>query len=181
LQADVTNLACICTFCEDEPYQEIIQAATLTTNDVAIYFTGKYEGKIDTTNIPLNVKLLGFLSEDEYWSLLASSDIIIDLTLRENCLVCGAYEGVAMAKPLLLSDTAALKSYFTQGCIYVKATQKNSIAQGIDIAIKNHGKLKEEITELKIKLGQDWGEKISTLKTIIYSFTEALKNNKKFD
>ena len=129
------NAVFICTFGVDEPYLEVIEAARAIPDDIYIYITGKFEGKVEQSTLPCNVKLLGFVPDDEYWLMLASADFIIDLTLRHDCLVCGAYEGVAMEKPLILSDTDALKSYFIQGCIYVKPTA-HSIANGILEAVE---------------------------------------------
>ena len=62
--------------------------------------------------------------KDEYVSMLYSVDATIDLTNRENCLVCGAYESVAAGKPMILSKTQALMEYFNKGAVYVEHTQR---------------------------------------------------------
>jgi hypothetical protein len=61
------------------------------------------------------VILTGYLSEEEFDRYLLSCDVVLDLTTRDNCMVCGAYEGVAAEKPLLLSDNEATAAYFTDG------------------------------------------------------------------
>lgn len=151
------NIAFICTYSVDEPYQEVIQAAKILSSDVMIYITGKYKGKVTESQVPENVKLLGFISEEDYWALLSSVDYIMDLTLREGCLVCGAYEGVALSKPLILSDTQTLRSYFSKGCVYVKPTAK-SIAAGVQDIIKDHNVLGSDIKELKENLTASWNK-----------------------
>ena len=88
-----TSIAYICSFQEDEPYIEVIEAARQIPKDICIYFTGNHRNRLDGVRIPENVRLLGFLPEEEYWSLLSSCDLIMDLTKWEWCLVCGAYEG----------------------------------------------------------------------------------------
>jgi glycosyltransferase involved in cell wall biosynthesis len=160
------NIACICTYNNDEPYRDIIEAGRLLPNDIFIYFTGYYKNKIDIKTLPSNVKLLGFLSDEKYWGLLKQADIIMDLTLRENCLVCGAYEGLALKKPMILSDTTALKSYFYKGCVYV-SSDKSSISEGIKTAIQQLENLEDEILDLKFEIEIEWAKMIKSLQARI--------------
>jgi len=149
------SIAFICTFSGDEPFREVISAARLIPSNFVIYITGKYNGKIDIDKIPKNVRLIGFLPEQAFWELLNSAHSIMDLTLREDCLLCGAYEGVAVGKPLILSNTRALRTYFNKGSVYVDPTAE-SIAQGISFAAENRIMLEKEIQELKIKIETEW-------------------------
>ncbi len=167
LSNDNINVACICTFSEDEPYYNIMNAASLVSSDIIIYVTGKYYGKVNIDDIPKNVRLLGFIPEHTYWSLLLASDIIIDLTLRQDCLVCGAYEAIAVEKPLILSNTEVTTFYFNKGCIYVNPNESKSIAYGIDLAIKNYGVLKKDILDLKQQLNRKWNDQILSLKQLL--------------
>ena len=161
------NIAFICTFSEDEPYMEVIKAASMLDNDIIFYITGRYTGKISRHDVSPNVKLLGFVSDEEYWTLLQSADIVMDLTLREGCLVCGAYEALAANKPMILSNTLVLKEYFSKGCIYVEP-DAYSIVSGVHGAVRKINELKCEIKLLKADLQQSWDERLKIL-------------NKKFD
>lgn len=166
----VHNLVFICTFEKDEPYLEVIKAARLIDNCTCIYVTGKYQ-KIPfhiIKNAPSNIIFTGFLADQQYINLLNSADIIIDLTLMENCLVCGAYEAVALGKPLILSDTKALRDYFTMGAIYTKNTSE-AIAKAINHSLENIEKLKQEVSSLKYQLESAWKEKIAVFNSIIVS------------
>ena len=145
----------ICTFSEDEPYEEVIRAAGLLDESIMVYVTGNHRGRIDTESLPPNVELTGFIDEAAYWSLLAASDAVMVLTLREGCLVCGAYETVALGKPLILSDTKALRSYFNRGCIYVNPDSR-SIARGINEALQNTEDLRAGIRELSGTIDREW-------------------------
>jgi glycosyltransferase involved in cell wall biosynthesis len=145
-------IAYICTYSADEPYREAMQAAAAVPADVTVYVTGRYQGRYDGGAVPDNVVLLGFLSDEQFWSLLASVDFIMDLTLREGCLLCGAYEAVALEKPLIISDTRALRSYFSRGCVYV-APSPAAIAAGIREALGRRRSLEQEVRELKVALG----------------------------
>ncbi len=157
------NLTCICTFSADEPYLEILKAASSLPNNIHVYFTGKFVGKIDPKNLADNVHLTGFISEVDYWNLLYSSDIIIDLTLRENCLVCGAYEAIALGKPLILSNTVATKKYFSKGCIYVDPF-KDAICMAMQESLNNIESLRIEIQVLKMEIHDTWIELVSQIK-----------------
>ncbi|WP_054031615.1 glycosyltransferase [Desulfatitalea tepidiphila] len=157
------SIAYICTFSDDEPYMDVIKASKLLPPDITIHITGRYNNIIDAISVPDNVTLLGFIPEQDYWALLNSADLVMDLTLRENCLVCGAYEAMALSKPLILSNTKALREYFSSGCIYVDASAE-SIASGVKQASANIENLQYGISTLKSNLEKDWIGRIEALK-----------------
>ncbi len=160
------RVAFICTYAADEPYDSVFEAARMLPEDIIIYVTGKYQSVVDTTCLPGNVRLLGFVPDDEFWALLNSVDYIMDLTTREGCLVCGAYEGVSLRKPLILSDTKAIREYFYKGTVYVKPNAE-SIYNGILEAIKKRDELKTEIDDLKETLSQAWNSRIEEFNKIL--------------
>lgn len=147
----------ICTFGADEPYLQLIDAAGYFSNDVIFYVTGK-KNKVPhqiIQNSPSNLIYTDFLPDDEYWKLLTSADLIIDLTNRQDCLVCGAYEAVAAEVPLVLSDTKAIREYFTIGCVFTH-NSTDDIVSSIKYAIKNVHSLKRDIISLKNKMQLSW-------------------------
>ena len=153
------NLLFICSYGQDEPYEKVFEAARFLSPGIHIYATGNYNKKnIDTAKIPGNVTLLGYVPEDEYVELLNSVDATIDLTTRENCLVCGAYETVAVEKPQILSDTKALRSYFRGGAIYTAHTAQ-AIADSIHLLIAEKNCLEQETRSLKQVLQKEWEER----------------------
>jgi glycosyltransferase involved in cell wall biosynthesis len=149
------NFAFICSFSSDEPYEEAIEAARHIPENIVIYITGKYVGRVDPEKMPSNVKLVGFIPDNEYWSLISSVDGIIVLTIRENCLICGAYEAIALKKPMILSNTNAIKNYFSLGTVY---TEPNStdIQKAILTFIDNKDKLSIDVEKLEAKLKSEW-------------------------
>jgi len=162
------KFAYICTFSDDEPYNELINSAKFLNEDVMIYITGNYKNKVDINQFPNHLRFVGFVSEKDYLSLISSVDFIIDLTTRENCLVCGAYEAVALEKPLILSDTKALRKYFSKGCIYV-SPDIESIVNGIKKAIHQRKILYFEIKGLKRELKISWDKSFKIFKNTIDS------------
>ena len=156
------NILFICSYGADEPYELVFEAAKLIDGAVHIYVTGNYRKRnIDPSEVPGNVTLLGYVSEDEYVDMLNSVDATMDMTTRENCLVCGAYETVAVEKPQILSDTRALREYFRKGVVYTPHSPQ-SIADAIHKLIGEQEKLKQETRELKQELQEEWeGRRLS--------------------
>jgi glycosyltransferase involved in cell wall biosynthesis len=72
--------------------------------------------------VPPNVRFTGFLDELDYWSLLRSADAIVDLTLMDDCLVCGSYEALALGKPMLLSNNSASVELFGDCAVFTNNT-----------------------------------------------------------
>ena len=146
-----TVVLCICSWAEDEPIDEVFAAGhhLLAQNqDIQIRITGNPEkrGPIPK-NLPANVVLTGFLSDDDFHRQFAQADAIMDLTEREHCLVCGAYEGVAAGRPIIITDSAVSREVFYKGAIYTKNTGQ-SIANSILEAKLGRVKLQEDITML---------------------------------
>lgn len=119
------NVVLIATFAKDEPVAAIFEAV----RDAALqlYVTGnshKLAARV-VAGVPANVHFTGFLGESDYWSLLRSADAVIDLTLKSDCLVCGAYETLALGKPLLLSNNEASIELFGDGALFTDNTPRD--------------------------------------------------------
>jgi len=106
-------------------------------------------------NLPPQVRLTGYLSESDYVALLAHADVLVDLTLRDDCLLCGAYEAVALGKPLVTSDTQALRDYFRRGAVYTKPDAM-SIANAVSDALARRVSLTSEMDAFRPVLIQEW-------------------------
>lgn len=146
----------ICTWASDEPFYEVFKAAELLPH-VKFWVTGNSRGREAGFGkaIPFNVVLTGFIPEETYHQLLYASKIIIDLTTRENCLLCGAYEAVAVGRPFLLSDTQALRTYFRKGGCFC-LNQGEAIAAGLVHILENYSKYLAEVSEAKHMLEFEW-------------------------
>jgi len=162
------NIMVISTFGEDEPYAEMIKAATGFKNDFYFYVTGNYEKSNQDLRkkVPSNLIFTGFLSDEEYWNLLYSVDLMVDLTMRENCLVCGAYEAVAAGTPMVLSDTHTLRTYFYKGAVFSE-NNVDSIVQAIKKALESENRLRSEVKELKHELRRKWDLTVSKILRIM--------------
>ncbi len=154
----------ICTWALDEPFHEVIEAANLLLDDdVSIHITGRIPNAIKATIKPgENVTLTGYLDDTSFDNLLCRSNVIIDLTTREDCLLCGAYEAVSAGVPVVLSDTVALKEYFYKGAVYTKNESKE-LAAAIKKSLQEHETLTKDIRDLREELEVAWRAKFNNI------------------
>ncbi len=149
------NILFICSFSDDEPWKEVIRSAELLDKETYIYITGRKEKTDKNNTLPSNVVLTGFMPNEAYQNMLRTVDAVIVLTDKEYCLVCGGYEAVSAEKPLILSDTNALREYFSSGTVFT-ANNAEAIVASIRQAIENRDVLKKEIRKLKTIRNIEW-------------------------
>jgi len=164
------NVLFICSWAEDEPFLEVLRAAAILDKDTCIYITGNSKGKEKQLDIPLpdNVVLTGHIADQEFNSLLFSCDTVMVLTTRENCLLCGAYEGVSAGKPLLLSNTSALRNHFSRGALYVE-NSADLIAVAIESASMRRSELGNEVKVLRNIRRDEYPRLISDFEQLLVS------------
>jgi len=162
----------IATYAADEPVAEVINAFRQLPPQWELLVTGnwrKHESKLPKP-IPANVGFTGFLEDDSYWGLLQRCDAVIDLSLKDDCLVCGAYESVAVSKPLILSDDRAIRDYFSKGTKYAQPTAAH-IAECVREMHATLPQMRQEMGELKDSLGVRWLQHADQLAIALRRFT----------
>jgi hypothetical protein len=159
------NIVFVCTYSADEPVTEVLEAARLVAPDVTIYVTGKRRKKSPGC-VPDNVVLTDYLAEEDYWSLLNSCDAVMVLTTREHTLLCGAYEAITLLKPLILSDTKALRAYFSKGVVYTQ-NNRHGLAEAIRQASRERENLAKDIAKLRQELEAAWSRRLADLTEIL--------------
>jgi glycosyltransferase involved in cell wall biosynthesis len=161
----------ICTFANDEPYKEVIQAAENLPDSVKVFITGSYRDALDKNElarIPKNVTLTGFLPEVDYESLVTHADVVIDFTSLEWCLVCGGYEALAAGRPFVTSNTSALREFFEGSAVHCAHDPKR-IAEAILFAIENSQQLAKMSENLRQKKTNEWKELFGKLQEELQS------------
>lgn len=148
------------------PLQEILNAASELTGVAKFYITGEFSKtkKAFLATKTDNVIITGFLPTNEYISLLSYVDAIIDLTTGQADMLAGAYEAVALEKPLITSYNAPLRRYFNRGTIHINNSAceiKEAIIQVQEKKIQ----LQREMRELKLERQKEWEQKFSNLVT----------------
>ncbi len=113
----------IASYASDEPIEEFITAFIKSGNDASLFITGRRKNAATLLRFESEqIIFTDFLSLEDYEALIANANLLIDLTTREDCLVCGAYEAISVGVPILLSDTSANREVFPIGTLYAKNT-----------------------------------------------------------
>ena len=161
-------VAVICTSAPDEPIPAILTAALMLADNIEFQFSGEKELFFETfgDDLPANVSLTGFLSASEYWNWLSHSDVVLDLTKMPDCLVCGAYEAVAVGTPVILSDNLATKDLFGS-CALITKNRAEDIAAAILSARDDSQMLVKKTKAFAIEYEQQWVKKANHLREII--------------
>lgn len=154
----------ICTFSNDEPWREVLAAAQQLPDDTRIYVSGR--SPVASNEVPPNVILTGYLPRPQYEALLHSVDVVMVLTTADKNLVCGGYEAVAAGKPLVLSDTPALRSLFKRGTVFTD-NSAGSIAEAIRRAHAEAPELRNAIATLRVEMSQSWTARWEELLSLI--------------
>jgi glycosyltransferase involved in cell wall biosynthesis len=159
---DTPDVAVIATFRRDEPIDAIIKAAAMLP-DVRFAFSGPAERYRRAPGaMPPNVRLTGFLDDSEYWRLLAQAKVVCDLTLKPDCLVCGAYEALALGRPMVLSDNPATRDLFGSAAI-LTGNSPEEIAAALRRAIEERERLESNASELKESFRTRWRVEADTV------------------
>ena len=151
----------------DEPLTDVIRAINYLNNDeIYLYVTGDYK-KVNKIRLdsPKNIVFTGFLPEREFMNLIYAVDVVMVLTKNESCLLCGCYEAISAEKPLITTNTEALKEIF-YNAVFVDNSYKE-IAKGIKNVLRNLQEHQNRIKILKNELNKKWVQQSEKLKEII--------------
>jgi glycosyltransferase involved in cell wall biosynthesis len=154
----------ISTFADDEPIESVIESARTAADGVRYAITGnpaRLPARVRDA-LPANVRLTGFLPEEEYWSLLAASDVIMDLTTMDDCLVCGAYEGMAVGNPLVLSGNRASVELFHDAALFTDNSVA-SLASVVRDARGQYAALRARMPAARERIDRLWNACAATL------------------
>ena len=144
----------ISSFMVDEPIAAILEAAAALP-EVRFAFTGDARRFRRDLALPRNVRLTGYLADKAFWGLLSDADVICDLTLKPDCLVCGAYEGLALAKPMVLSDNPPTRDLFGPAAI-LTGPRPDEIAAAVRAAFAGRERLADEARRLRETYRTGW-------------------------
>jgi glycosyltransferase involved in cell wall biosynthesis len=145
----------IASFRPDEPIPAILAAAAMMP-EVQFSFTGDARRlQVGESRLPVNVRLTGFLPDGRYWQLLAAASVICDLNLKPDCLVCGAYEGLAAGKAMVLSDNPPTREIFGPAAV-LTGHQPAEIAAALHQALAGRTQLEARARALRESYRTRW-------------------------
>jgi len=162
------HIAVICTYEPDEPLAEVVRAAGMLEQEARFHLTGNFR-KLDPAlrnRAPANVRFTGFLIDADYWKLLRDCDVVLDLSTMNNCLVCGAYEGLATGRPLILTDTSVARQLFTGPTVFT-GNSAPEIAGAVFQCINEYRALSAAVDPARRTLSALWEQRAQPLQDLI--------------
>ncbi|MBI5667928.1 MAG: hypothetical protein HZC41_07950 [Chloroflexi bacterium] len=161
------DITVVNTFAADEPLDIILQAAKQLP-DVRFFVLGNKQMAPPDALIsaPKNVIFTDYLLGDAYWSRLANSRAVMVLTTYPYSLLGGAQDGVALRKPLILSNQPALTEYFTKGTVFIENTVEGIIT-GVQTLQAREDTLKQEVQELADEQCRQWEANFQQFKALL--------------
>lgn len=167
--SDKCTVMVVNTFSEDEPTDEVLQAAR-ELPDVHFAITGdtSYARPEWLSNAPPNVEWTGFLRGKAYYERLWNANVVLVLTTRDYAMQHSALEAMDLRQPLVLSDWPFLKGYFSRGTVHV-GNDAVSIAAGVRTARAQEDDLRTEMGALREQRARDWQDQLAELDRLIDS------------
>ncbi len=156
------TVVAVCGYGRDEPTKELLAAAARLP-DVKFHLTGRYPGTAPRLR---NVVFTGFVVDNDYWRMLKGADAVLVLTTREATILSGAYEGLAVGRPLVLSRTETLTRSFPRGAVLVENTPE-AIADGVSYALRHADELKSRVALLTEEKRRAWETSFRALQQIL--------------
>lgn len=141
----VARVVFVCSWAADEPILEMMEAAAEMRGEIVMHVTGRPKpafSKLLGARTD-NFRPTGFLSDADYFRLLAEADAVAVLTTQPSTLVCGAYEGIAMGKPLLLSGSKVLRKYFAAGAVHLDTHRPREIAEKLRLLLSRRREIRD--------------------------------------
>lgn len=147
------------TFADDEPLDAILGAAA-EFDDVVFHVTGDLSRRpvALADALPPNVTFTGFLPDDEYFGMMASTDAVMCLTTRDHTMQRGACEALSMGRPVITSDWPLLREYFDEGTVHVGPATPATIAEGVRRMRADHDAFLRGIARLQDRQRRQWQE-----------------------
>lgn len=168
------NIAMVSSFAPDEPLDEVFEVAK-SLPEIGFYITGNpaWGAKQIPDPLPANVHLTGFLSDEEYYGLLRSTQAVMALTKKNYTMQRGACEAVWLGQPIITSNWPVLREAFHKGTIHVDNTP-SGIRTGVLEMQKTHAQLVKKVESLQDFRQEQWQEAILQLQTLITSPDQCL-------
>ena len=153
------SVAVVCSFNDDEPIDQIVEAARELPT-VTFYLTGDARRlRRDLADrLPSNVTLTGFLSDAEYGGLLTRANAVMALTTRNHTMLRGAYEAVYQGTPVIVSNWPLLREAFASGAVHVDNSASSIVAAVGDMQ-RNAARFRRDVLVLRDRKRSDWSNR----------------------
>ncbi len=155
----------IASFAPDEPIEEFIKGFNKAklADGTKLFVTGRRSRAGGLIGFESErVVFTDFLGEGEFEALIQHSILLVDLTTREDCLVCGAYEALSVEVPILLSSSEALRTTFPLGTVFSNNSQSD-FSEALEHFFEDVAGYKERIGSMKEDFALVWQEQFEKI------------------
>ncbi|MGW3481985.1 glycosyltransferase [Rhodococcus indonesiensis] len=121
---------CPLSYHDDEPVEAILHAASILPN-IEFRFTGNAPRRI-RQNAPSNVVFTGYVSKEDYVTLLDRARLVLALTTRDLTMQRAGYEALMKGKPQVTAHFGVLREFLGEAAVYVDPSDGCSIAGGVE-------------------------------------------------
>ncbi len=158
-----------CSFSEDEPLQEVFDAARVLPDVkfVMTWHAEKLARRIQKT-LPPNIVLTGFLKIGDFNQIFANAGVALVLTKHEAVQLSGMQEAMAFEIPAVVTDLRTTRFLYKEAPVYVK-NDSESIAQGIAHALQNRTKFVEKMRNLRVESEKEFCEQVDQLNSALHA------------
>ena len=159
----------ICSFADDEPIEVFLEAIQTLEYGGTLLVSGKKSRAGDLLRYESDkICFTDFLPNLEFESLIQHSDLLVDLTTRDDCLVCGAYEALAVGRPVLLSKTGVQQEVFGKGAIFSENTP-DSYREAVSQFLKQPAVHRRAAESFKADFEARWQVSFESARSKIYN------------
>jgi glycosyltransferase involved in cell wall biosynthesis len=163
------TVAVVNTFAEDEPLEPILEAARrLPAIRFAVTGDPARARRGVLARAPANVAFTGYLHGSDYWALLGGARAVVALTTFAHSVLGAAQDGVAMGRPLVLSDQPALRATFSRGAVFTPNSADGLVAAIAQLRERER-ELRAEVAALRAEHRRGFDERFAQLGALLAS------------
>jgi hypothetical protein len=133
-----SDVVFVCSFAVDEPIDLIATVSRKLAPRWSVAVTGNPEdlSSADRSSLGTVGRLTGFLSESDYWTLLATARAIVAISTEPGCLPCGAYEAIAVGRRPVVALDPVLQGVFGEAAVYSEL-RAAALCEAIEQAVRS--------------------------------------------
>lgn len=146
------------SYSPDEPVDALFAAARRRPG-VDFHLTGSAPAAVRAA-APSNVTFTGFVPTEDYHRLLTGARVVLCLTDKSNTMQRGGYEAMAHGRPLVTTDSQALRSHFGAAAVYCTPDDPRSIVDAIDDALEHRDELTQAMNERRTDIEADYDRRL---------------------
>ena len=157
----------ICSWSPDEPMEQVVATARQMP-EIDYWVTGRPRDEVlrQLGDLPSNLRLLGFVSDDNYDVLIRRVNVALVLSTRDRVLTHACHEAIGAECALVISDSPTARAYLRAGTHFVE-NDAASITRGVRSALQSHEELRAEMAELKLQLDAEWQQQSDAVRAIL--------------